>query len=162
MTRVIRSSILLFGAAATVLALKVQSVQALWFFTSDLVFVLLFPQLVSRCSIRKPIAPDRSRPSPCRLVLRVGRRRDRCSGCRQLIPYPETVRSERLPPVPDSCCCRSCRARSGVEIGRGRCAARPGDEADMDMARTACAGGLLRFYRRPMSRLENLVELRTR
>ena len=46
MKRVIRSSILLFGAVATVLALKVQSVQALWFFTSDLVFVLLFPQLL--------------------------------------------------------------------------------------------------------------------
>ena len=46
MKRVIRSSILLFGALATVLALKVQSVQALWFFTSDLVFVLLFPQLL--------------------------------------------------------------------------------------------------------------------
>ena len=28
------------------MALRVQSVQALWFFTSDLVFVLLFPQLV--------------------------------------------------------------------------------------------------------------------
>ena len=46
MTRVIRSSILLVGAMATVLALKVQSVQALWFFSSDLVFVLLFPQLI--------------------------------------------------------------------------------------------------------------------
>lgn len=46
MKRTIRGSILLFGALATVLALKVQSVQALWFFTSDLVFVLLFPQLV--------------------------------------------------------------------------------------------------------------------
>jgi high affinity choline transporter 7 len=46
MKRVIRSSILLFGAMAAVLALKVQSVQALWFFTSDLVFVLLFPQLL--------------------------------------------------------------------------------------------------------------------
>jgi solute carrier family 5 (high affinity choline transporter), member 7 len=44
--RVIRVSILGFGAVATVLALKVQSVQALWFFTSDLVFVLLFPQLL--------------------------------------------------------------------------------------------------------------------
>jgi solute carrier family 5 (high affinity choline transporter), member 7 len=47
MRRVIRASILLFGAAAAVLALEVQSVQALWFFTSDLVFVLLFPQLLS-------------------------------------------------------------------------------------------------------------------
>jgi solute carrier family 5 (high affinity choline transporter), member 7 len=46
MRRVIRASILLLGAAAALLALEVQSVQALWFFTSDLVFVLLFPQLV--------------------------------------------------------------------------------------------------------------------
>lgn len=46
MKRAIRLAILLFGAAATVMALEVQSVQALWFFTSDLVFVLLFPQLV--------------------------------------------------------------------------------------------------------------------
>ena len=46
MARVIRASIVLLGALATVLALKVRSVQALWFFTSDLVFVLLFPQLL--------------------------------------------------------------------------------------------------------------------
>jgi high affinity choline transporter 7 len=46
MRRAIRTSILMFGAVATVLALRVQSVQALWFFTSDLVFVLLFPQLL--------------------------------------------------------------------------------------------------------------------
>jgi len=32
--RVIRLSILLLGAAAALLALRVQSVQALWFFTS--------------------------------------------------------------------------------------------------------------------------------
>jgi high affinity choline transporter 7 len=46
MRTVIRASILFFGALATLLALKVQSVQALWFLTSDLVFVLLFPQLL--------------------------------------------------------------------------------------------------------------------
>jgi len=46
MKTVIRSSIVFFGAVAAGLALKVQSVQALWFFTSDLVFVLLFPQLI--------------------------------------------------------------------------------------------------------------------
>ena len=40
--RAIRGSILLFGAVAFALAMRVQSVQALWFFTSDLVFVLLF------------------------------------------------------------------------------------------------------------------------
>ncbi len=46
MRRAIRLSILLLGALAAMLALEVQSVQRLWFFTSDLVFVLLFPQLV--------------------------------------------------------------------------------------------------------------------
>jgi high affinity choline transporter 7 len=46
MRRLIRVSILVLGALAAVLALRVQSVQQLWFFTSDLIFVLLFPQLV--------------------------------------------------------------------------------------------------------------------
>jgi high affinity choline transporter 7 len=41
-----RWSVVLFAGGALLLALRVQSVQALWFFTSDLVFVLLFPQLV--------------------------------------------------------------------------------------------------------------------
>ncbi len=44
--RIVRISIVALGMAATWLALSVQSVQALWFFTSDLVFVILFPQLV--------------------------------------------------------------------------------------------------------------------
>ena len=46
MKRLLRLAIVLLGAAATVMAFKVQSVQALWFFTSDLIFVLLFPQLI--------------------------------------------------------------------------------------------------------------------
>ena len=44
--KVVRFSIIVLGVAATWMALKVESVQALWFFTSDLVFVILFPQLV--------------------------------------------------------------------------------------------------------------------
>jgi high affinity choline transporter 7 len=57
---------------ATVLALKVQSVQALWFFTSDLVFVLLFPQLLyalfdSRANLSGSIAAF-----AVSFVLRVG------------------------------------------------------------------------------------------
>jgi len=63
MKRIIRASILLLGAGAVVMALKVQSVQALWFFTSDLVFVLLFPQLVFRSLIPKPTVLVRSPPS---------------------------------------------------------------------------------------------------
>ena len=50
--RLMRASIILLGALAAVLALKVQSVQALWFFTSDLIFVLLFPQLT--CALFDP------------------------------------------------------------------------------------------------------------
>jgi high affinity choline transporter 7 len=45
--RALRLGIVLVGAIAAVLALRAQSVQALWYFTSDLVFVLLFPQLVA-------------------------------------------------------------------------------------------------------------------
>jgi high affinity choline transporter 7 len=46
MTLVLRASVAVLGGGALLMALKVQSVQALWFFTSDLVYVLLFPQLV--------------------------------------------------------------------------------------------------------------------
>lgn len=44
--RVIRVAVMLLGALAAVLALNVKSVAALWLFTGDLVFVLLFPQLL--------------------------------------------------------------------------------------------------------------------
>jgi high affinity choline transporter 7 len=43
---IMRAAIVTIGALAVWMAIKVQSVQALWFFTSDLVFVLLFPQLI--------------------------------------------------------------------------------------------------------------------
>ncbi len=42
----IRGAAVAMGLLAVAGALRVRSVQALWFFTSDLVFVLLFPQLV--------------------------------------------------------------------------------------------------------------------
>jgi high affinity choline transporter 7 len=45
--QIVRLSIFAVAALATWLALKVQSVAELWFFTADLVFVLLFPQLVA-------------------------------------------------------------------------------------------------------------------
>ncbi|MEM9657676.1 MAG: sodium:solute symporter family protein [Planctomycetota bacterium] len=43
---VLRGAILVIGAAATCLALSVQSVYALWYLCADLVYVILFPQLV--------------------------------------------------------------------------------------------------------------------
>jgi high affinity choline transporter 7 len=88
MTRAIRGSILLFGAMATVLALKVQSVQALWFFTSDLVFVLLFPQLVFALFDRKVNRTGSMAAFWVSLVLRVGGG-EPLLGLPRLIPYPE-------------------------------------------------------------------------
>jgi high affinity choline transporter 7 len=49
----IRLSILALGIAAVALALQVRSVAALWLFTADLVFVLLFPQLIVALYDRK-------------------------------------------------------------------------------------------------------------
>src|SRR5262249_25319841 len=72
MKRVIRSSIFLFGAIATVLALQVQSGQALWFFTSDLVFVLLFPQLLYALFDRKANRSGSIAAFIVSAVLRVG------------------------------------------------------------------------------------------
>jgi len=72
MRRVIRSSIFLFGAMATVLALTVQSVQALWFFTSDLVFVLMFPQLLCALFDRKTNRTGSIVAFSVSLALRVG------------------------------------------------------------------------------------------
>ena len=86
--RVIRSSILLFGGAATALALKVQSVQALWFFTSDLVFVLLFPQLISALFDAKANLAGSVAAFSVSLILRLGGG-EPLFGIPALIAYPE-------------------------------------------------------------------------
>jgi high affinity choline transporter 7 len=88
MARVIRLSILLFGAAATALALKVQSVQALWFFTSDLVFVLLFPQLVYALFDRRANLIGSMTAFALSLFLRLGGG-EPLLGIPHFIPYPE-------------------------------------------------------------------------
>jgi high affinity choline transporter 7 len=87
MARVIRGSILLFGAIATVLALKVQSVQALWFFTSDLVFVLLFPQLLFALFDPKANRAGSIAAFAASLVLRIGGG-EPLLGLPAFIPYP--------------------------------------------------------------------------
>ena len=45
LTKVIKRSIWIIGITATILALKIKSVYALWFLCSDFVYTLLFPQL---------------------------------------------------------------------------------------------------------------------
>lgn len=51
--KTIRFSVLVIGSIATWLALTVQSVYALWFLCADLVYVILFPQLVMALFYKK-------------------------------------------------------------------------------------------------------------
>jgi high affinity choline transporter 7 len=91
---VIRSSIVVLGAAAVVLALKVQSVAALWLFTGELVFVLLFPQLVMALYDPKANRIGSMTAFAVSLLLRLGggvglETNDGPIGFGALIPYPE-------------------------------------------------------------------------
>lgn len=85
---VIRASILGFGAIATLLALRVQSVQALWFFTSDLVFVLLFPQLVAALFDPRANRAASMVAFTVSAVLRLGGG-EPLLGLQALLPYPD-------------------------------------------------------------------------
>jgi len=100
LTRVIRTVIVGLGAAATVMALEVQSVQALWFFTSDLIFVLLFPQLVFALFDRKVNRAGSVAGFVLALVLRLGGG-EPLFGIRPVIPYPELF-AAFLPGTPGS------------------------------------------------------------
>jgi solute carrier family 5 (high affinity choline transporter), member 7 len=90
LSRVIRTAIVALGAVATVMALEVQSVQALWFFTSDLIFVLLFPQLVFALFDRKTNRIGSIAGFALALVLRLGGG-EPLFGIPPLIPYPELM-----------------------------------------------------------------------
>jgi Na+/proline symporter len=92
MKRLIRISVTVLGAGALVMALRVQSVQALWFFTSDLVFVLLFPQLLY--ALFDPAANRIGSIAAfvVSLLLRVGGG-EPLLGLKPLIPYPELFTS---------------------------------------------------------------------
>lgn len=87
---VIRASILGFGALATVLALRVQSVQALWFFTSDLVFVLLLPQLVAALFDPRANRTGSIAAFAVSAVVRLGGG-EPLLGLPALLPYPEDL-----------------------------------------------------------------------
>jgi high affinity choline transporter 7 len=88
LTTIMRVTIVLLGVGAVWMALRVQSVQALWFFTSDLVFVLLFPQLVSALFDSKANLIGSIAAFTVSLVLRVGGG-EPLFGIPALIPYPE-------------------------------------------------------------------------
>jgi high affinity choline transporter 7 len=86
--RVIRSSIVVLSVSAVVMALRVSSVQQLWFFTSDLVFVLLFPQLVMALFDRQANWIGSVAAFTVSLVLRLGGG-EPIFGLEPFIPYPE-------------------------------------------------------------------------
>lgn len=87
LTTIMRATIVTLGIAAVWMAIKVQSVQALWFFTSDLVFVLLFPQLVSALFDPKANLAGSVTAFVVSLVLRLGGG-EPLFGIPALIPYP--------------------------------------------------------------------------
>lgn len=86
--RSIRFSVLALAVVAVVLALRVQSVQQLWFLTSDLVFVLLFPQLVYALFDPKANRTGSIVAFVVSLVLRLGGG-EAVFGLPPLIPYAE-------------------------------------------------------------------------
>jgi high affinity choline transporter 7 len=88
MKRLIRVSVAVLGGGALLMALKVQSVQALWFFTSDLVYVLLFPQLVYALFDPKANRIGSITAFVVSLILRVGGG-EPLLGIHPWIPYPE-------------------------------------------------------------------------
>ncbi|QQS45757.1 MAG: sodium:solute symporter family protein [Acidobacteriota bacterium] len=100
MKRLIRLSILLLGFAAVIMAMKVRSVQALWFFTSDLVFVLLFPQLVYALFDPRANRTGSIVAFSVSLLLRIGGG-EPLFNLPPLIPYPE-IFSALLPGEPSS------------------------------------------------------------
>lgn len=87
---VMRLTIAALGAGAVWMALEVQSVRALWFFTSDLVFVLLFPQLVAALFDPRANRIGSMAAFAVSLVLRLGGG-EPLFGIPALIAYPDWV-----------------------------------------------------------------------
>lgn len=72
MSIALRLTTLVIGSAATWLALSVQSVYALWYLCADLVYVILFPQLVMVLFSRTTNATGAMIGAAVGLVLRLG------------------------------------------------------------------------------------------
>ena len=85
-----RLTIVALGIASVAMGLRVQSVQALWFFTSDLVFVLLVPQLTYALFDPKANLAGSVVAFATSLLLRLGGG-EPLFGIPALIPYPEWV-----------------------------------------------------------------------
>ncbi|MCB1306130.1 MAG: sodium:solute symporter family protein, partial [Leptospiraceae bacterium] len=84
---VIKRSIWIIGIAATIIALKVQSVYQLWFLCSDFVYCILFPQLLLALYDRKTNAIGSLAGFIVALVLRLGGG-EPVLGIPHFLPYP--------------------------------------------------------------------------
>jgi high affinity choline transporter 7 len=87
---VIRGSILVLGAGAAVMAMFVKSVIGLWFFTADLIFVLLVPQLIYALFDPRANRTGSIVAFAVSLVLRLGGG-EPLVGLPPFIPYPDLV-----------------------------------------------------------------------
>ena len=68
----IRIGILAMGTLATLLALKLQSVYALWYLCSDLVYVIVFPQLLMALYFKRANLPGAAAGAILGAFLRLG------------------------------------------------------------------------------------------
>jgi len=94
--RLVRSSIFFVGFLAVALALQVKSIASLWLFTSDLVFVLLFPQLTMALFDSKTNTTGSIVGFCCSLFIRmsggISMETDQgLLGFAAFIPYPELI-----------------------------------------------------------------------
>lgn len=85
--RMNRRAILVVGCAATLMALAVQSVYALWYLSADLVYVLLFPQLVLVMYVRRVTRWGVASGLLVAFLLRLGGG-EPMLGWPALLPYP--------------------------------------------------------------------------
>lgn len=87
LNKVVRRLIWIVGITATLLALKIQSVYALWFLCSDLVYCILFAQLVTALFDRRANAIGSFAGFIVAAMLRLGGG-EPALGLPRIIPYP--------------------------------------------------------------------------
>jgi high affinity choline transporter 7 len=85
--RVLRAAIIVVGVAATALALSVQRIYPLWFLCSDLVYAVLFPQLVMALFDRRANRCGAIAGAAVSLFLRLGGG-EPLLGLPSFLPYP--------------------------------------------------------------------------
>jgi high affinity choline transporter 7 len=87
LSKVIKACIWIIGIAATLIALQVKSIYALWFLCSDFVYCILFPQLVAALFDKKANVYGSAVGFVVSFILRFGGGEETL-GIPTLLPYP--------------------------------------------------------------------------